>query len=146
MIGEKVEFPPFAAQDALRLAALDPSYIVDHFSIHRDLALAMVVRLGSDINDEDHESLICARYDGVAWSRIDSFGGSETIDCQFGGGQPWMGGRELTYRIPDVITLKTVVSPHGNWSFVYSDPLGRKVMGTSIVEGDWQPPRTPAKS
>ncbi len=79
-------FPPFTAEDALRLAALDESaYVVD-------------------------------------------------------GGARWKAGRELTYRIPGVVTLRTVVSPHGNWSFVYSDPEGRRVMGTSVVEGDFRPP------
>jgi hypothetical protein len=133
-------FPPFTADDALRLASLDDSlYIVDHFSIHRDVALARIVKLGSNVDDDDHQFLVSARCDGGIWNQIDTIGG-ETVDCQFGGGEPWMSGRELTYRIPGIVTMKTVVSPHGNWSFVYSDPQGRKVMGTSVVEGDWRPP------
>jgi hypothetical protein len=141
MIGTLMTLPPFTAKDALRLASLDDSsYMVDHFSIYRDIALARVVKLGSNIDDDDHQFLICARYDGGVWHRVDTLGDRETVDCQFGGGSLWMAGRELTYRIPGVVTLKTVVSPHGNWSFVYSDPQGRRVMGTSVVEGDWRPP------
>jgi hypothetical protein len=134
-------FPPFTAKDVLRLASLeDSSYIVDHLSIHRDVALARVVKLDSDMDDDDHQFLICARCDAGVWYQVDTIGG-ETVDCQFGGGSPWMAGRELTYRIPGVVTLKTVVSPHGNWSFVYSDPQDRRVMGKSVVEGDWRPPK-----
>lgn len=133
-------FPPFGAEDALRLVSLDDSsYTVDHFSIHRDVALARVVKVGSSVDDEDHELLVCARYDRGAWKRVDTISG-ETVDCQFGGGAPWMSGRELAYRIPGIVTLKTVVSPWGNWSFVYSDPEGRRVVGKSVVEGDWYPP------
>lgn len=135
-------FPPFTAADALRLASLDESlYTVDHLSIHRDVALARIVKMGSDVADDDHEFLVCARCDEGAWTQVETLGGRESFDCQFGGGALWMAGRELTYRIPGVVTLKTVVSPHGNWSFVYSDPEGRKVMGTSVVEGDWHPPK-----
>jgi hypothetical protein len=134
-------FPPFTAEDALRLASLeDSSYIADHLSVHRDVALAIVVKLGSKVDDDDHELLICARCDGGIWRQVETIG-SETVDCQFGGGAPWMAGRELTYRIPGVVTLKTVVSLHGNWSFVYSDPQGRRVGGKSVVEGDWYPPK-----
>jgi hypothetical protein len=71
---------------------------------------------------------------------VDDIGDRETVDIQFGGGAPWMADRELTYRIDDVVTMKTVVSPRGNWAFVYSDPEGRRVMGTSVVEGDFTPP------
>jgi hypothetical protein len=141
MIGTQMTFPPFTPEDALRLASLDESaYAVDHFSIHRDLALARVVKLGSSIGDVDGEVIVCARCDRDVWKQVDTFDGCETVDCRFGGGAPWMAGRELTYRIPDVVMFKTVVSPHGNWSFVYSDPLGRRVVGTSVVEGDWRPP------
>lgn len=134
-------FPSFAAEDALRLAALDVrSYVVDHLSVHRDIALAMIVKIGSTANDDGHELLVPAEFDGTTWKQVDSFTNRETIDCQFGGGSLWKAGRELTYRIPGVVTLKTTVSPHGNWSFVYSDPHGRKVMGASVVEGDFGPP------
>jgi hypothetical protein len=137
-------FPVFTETDVLRLASLDEStHIVDHLSVHRDIALAMIVKLGTSAFDEDHESLVCARYDGTAWRQVDEFGGSETVDCQFGGGSLWKAGREFTYWIPGIVTLKTVVSPHGNWSFVYSDPLGRKVAGKSVVEGDFSPPKSP---
>jgi hypothetical protein len=133
-------FPPFTAADALSLASLDASaYVVDHLSVHRDAAMARVVKLGAKPEDDDHDFLVSARCHGGVWNRVDSIG-SETVDCQFGGGGTWMAGRELTYRIPGVVTLRTIVSPHGNWSFVYSDPQGREVMGKSVVEGDWSDP------
>lgn len=43
-----------------------------------------------------------------------------------------------TFNILDIVTLRTVISPRGNWAFVYSDPQGRKVMGTSVVEGGFR--------
>ena len=135
-----MEFPPFTAEDVLRLASLDESsYTVDHLAVHRDVALARVIKLGTKVEDDDHELPICARCVEGVWIQVDTIG-SDTVDCQFGGGSTRMAGRELTYRIPGIVTLKTIVSPHGNWSFVYSDPEGRKVGGTSIVEGDWTSP------
>jgi hypothetical protein len=135
-------FPPLTAKDVLRLASLDESsYVVDHLSVHRDIALAMVVKLDSTVYDDDHQLIFSARCDKGIWHQVDSIGDRETVDCQFGGGSLWKAGREFTYRIPGVVTLKTVVSPRGNWSFVYSDPQGRSVMGTSVVEGDFRPPK-----
>jgi hypothetical protein len=136
-------FPPFRAKDVLRLASLDDSsYVVDHMSVHRDIALAMMVKLDSNVDDDDHELIVSARCDGRNWHQVDTIGDRETVDCQFGGGSLWTAGRELTFRIPGIVTLKTVVSSRGNWSFVYSDPQGRRVMGTSVVEGDFRPPKS----
>jgi len=133
-------FPALTAEDVLRLASLDPSsYVVDHLSIHRDIALAMVVKQDSDGTDE---FLVSARCDDGVWHQVESIGDRDTVDSQFGGGALWMAGREFTYRIPGIVTLKTVVSPRGNWAFVYSDSQGRRVMGTSVIEGDFQPPAT----
>ena len=135
-----MEFPPFTAAVALRLASLDESsYIVDHLAVHRDVALARVIKLGTKVDDDDHQLSICARCEEGVWIRVDTIG-SDTVDCQFGGGSLRMAGRELTFRIPGVVTLETIVSPHGNWSFVYSDPQGRNVGGKSVVEGDWSRP------
>ncbi|GIM79076.1 hypothetical protein Aau02nite_83990 [Amorphoplanes auranticolor] len=140
MVGALMTFPPFTAEDALRLASLnDSTHVVDHLSSHRDIALARVVKLGSNRADPDHSLVVCARCEDGVWNRVDTMGGCDTVDVQFGGGRASMAGRELTYRIAGVVTLKTVVSPHGNWSFVYSDPQGRRVMGTSVVEGDFGP-------
>jgi len=133
-------FPLLTARDVLRLASLDEStHVVDHLSVHRDIALAMIVKLNTNDYDDDHELLVSARCDSGTWHQVETIGDRETVDCQFGGGPLWMTGRELTYRIPGLVTLKTFVSRRGNWSFVYSDPDGRKVMGTSVVEGDWNP-------
>jgi hypothetical protein len=133
-------FPLLTAPDVLSLASLDERvYVVDHLSVHRDIALAMVVKEGSTVGDNDREILVSARCNKGIWRRVDTIGDRDTIDCRCGGGAPWMANRELTFRIPDVVTLKTVVSPRGNWAFVYSDPQGRNVMGQSVVEGNFSP-------
>lgn len=133
-------FPELNGADILRLASLDgSSYVVDYLSVHRDIALAMVVRRDSNGSEE---FLVSARCDEGVWSQVDTIGDRDTVDAQFGGGSRGTAGRELTYRIPGVVTLRTVISPLGNWAFVYSDPEGRKVMGMSVVEGDLRPPVT----
>jgi hypothetical protein len=133
-----VAFPSFTEKDVLRVASLDDSaYMVDHLSVHRDIALATVVKLDPSV-DEDNQLLVCARCDCGAWRQVETLAGPETMDIQFGGGAPGLEGRELIFTIPDVVTLKTTISPRGNWAFVYSDPLGRRVMGTSVVEGNFR--------
>jgi hypothetical protein len=133
-----VTFPSFTEKDVLRVASLDDSvYVVDHLSVHRDIALATVVKLDPNV-DEDDELLVCTRCDCGVWRQVDDLIGPETIDVQFGGGAPGLEGRELIFRILGVVTLRTRISARGNWAFVYSDPLGRKVVGTSVVEGDFR--------
>lgn len=130
-------FPLFTAADALRVASLDASaYTVDHLAVHRDIALATVVSL--DPTSSDDETLVSVRCDDGAWHQVDTLGDRDTVDMQFGGGAPGLEGRELTFTITDIVTLRTVISPRGNWAFVYSDPHGRKVMGTSVVEGEFR--------
>lgn len=130
-------FPPFTAADVLRMASLDAdSYTVDHLTVHRDIALATVVELNSINGDTD--VLVVARCDDGAWRRVDTLGDRETVEVVFGGGAPGLEGRELTFKIADIVTLTTVISPRGNWAFVYSDPQDRSVMGASVIEGDFR--------
>ena len=133
-----MNFPELTANHVLSLASVDnSSHVVDHLSVHRDIALARVVKLDSQDTDDDHQFTVAAQCDEGTWRRVDAFDRGDTIDCQFGGGTGRMAGRELTYQIDGIVTMKTTVSRRGNWSFVYSDPEGRSVAGTSTVQGDF---------